>query len=152
MHGKVFLLDTGYSGIDDQNLYCRADFMDKTSDWAGEDSKLLLNIKTLPPGGGERSYKLEAALKANAIQGWTFSENGHGPQTQEGVIVVLRRESAFECRIPLRALNASPETFLRVRFSLWRGQLPFDALPQDGFIEVQVVPEEDLSAVAYAKP
>jgi alpha-amylase/alpha-mannosidase (GH57 family) len=152
MHGKMFLLDTGYAGVDEQNLYCRLDFMEKTSDWASEDSRLLLNIRTLQPDGGERNYKLETGLNASSIQAWTFSENGQTPEKQDGMIVLLRRECIFECRIPLHSLNAALETSLRVRFSLWRGQLPLDALPQDGFIEVQVVREEDLSAEAYAKP
>src|SRR3989440_527323 len=34
MHGKTFLLDTGYAGIDSQNLYCRLDFMEKASEWS----------------------------------------------------------------------------------------------------------------------
>ena len=41
---------------------------------------------------------------------------------------------------------------LRVRFSVWREHLPLDALPQEGSIEVRVVPESELSAVPYAKP
>jgi hypothetical protein len=39
-----------------------------------------------------------------------------------------------------------------VRFSLWRGQLPLDALPQEGAIEIQIASEDALGALAYAKP
>jgi alpha-amylase/alpha-mannosidase (GH57 family) len=152
MHGKTFLLDTGYAGIDQSNLYCRLDFMDKVSEWAADDSRLVLSIKALHARDTEHNYKLEVSLGAISIAGWSLTENGHGPGKQDGVLVSLRRESVFECRIPLQNLGAQTQTFLRVRFSLWRGQLPVDALPQEGFIEVQVVPEEDLTAVAYAKP
>jgi alpha-amylase/alpha-mannosidase (GH57 family) len=152
MHGKTFLLDTGYAGIDEHHLYCRLDFMEKVSDWVTPDSRLVMTIKSQSAGAPEHSYKLEASIAATSVRDWTFSENGNGPQKQEGLIVTLRRESVFECKLPLQALGAKSETLLRVRFSLWRGQLPVDALPQDGFIEVQVIPEEDLSAVAYAKP
>ncbi|HLJ25132.1 MAG TPA: glycoside hydrolase family 57 protein [Candidatus Angelobacter sp.] len=153
MHGKLFLLDTGYAGIDHQNLYCRLDFMHNASDWVTEDSRLVVAIKSLSAGGAkpERNFKLEASFSATTVQDWTFSENG-GRQKQEEVMVVFRRESILECRIPLLALDAKAGALLRLRFSLWRGQLPLDALPQEGYIEVQVVPEEDLSAVAYAKP
>lgn len=152
MHGKTFLLDTGYAGIDEHNLYCRVDFMDKTSDWVAPDSRLVVAIKSQSPGTPEQSYKLEASIGAAAIQGWTFSDNGHSPQEPEGLMVALRRESSFECKIPLQALAAKSDALLRVRFSAWHGQLPLDTLPQDGFIEVQVVPEEELSVAAYAKP
>lgn len=152
MHGKAFLLDTGYAGIDEHNLYCRVDFMEKASDWVAQDSRLLVTIKSQSPGASEQNYKLDASIGAVSIQGWTFSENGYGPQKPEGLMVVLRRESSFECKIPLQALAAKSDTLLRVRFSVWQSQLPLDALPQDGFIEVQVVPEEDLSVAAYARP
>ena len=156
MHGKIFLLDTGYAGIDQTNLYCRLDLMEKTSEWAGEDARFLLTITTRPAfedtTGRERSYRLEAALEPAAIGEWSFSENGNKPQKPDGVLVVLRRESVIECRIPLATLDAQQGTLLGVRFSVRRGQLPLDTLPQDGLIELQVVPQEDLTAVAYAKP
>src|SRR5215468_471759 len=156
MHGKIFLLDTGYAGIDEANLYCRIDLMEKTSEWAGDDTRFLLAITTRPAfedtTGRERSYRLEAALAPSGITDWSFSENGNQPQKPDGVTVVLRRESVIECRIPLATLDAHQGTVLGVRFSVRRGQLSLDTLPQDGLIELQVVPQEDLSAVAYAKP
>lgn len=152
MHGKMFLLDTGYAGIDEHNLYCRVDFMDKLSDWAREDSRILVAMKSVVPGATERNYKMEATLGPSGIQDWNFSQNGSGPDKPKGVKFALRREMVFECQIPLALLNARPGALLRVRFSLWRGQLPLDSLPQEGAIEVQVISEEDLSAVAYAKP
>ena len=156
MHGKIFLLDTGYAGIDEANLYCRLDLMEKTSEWAGDDTRFLLAITTRPAfedtTGRERSYRLEAALAPAGITDWSFSENGNKPQKPDGVTVVLRRESVIECRIPLATLDAHQGTVLGVRFSVRRGQLSLDTLPEDGLIELQVVPQEDLSAVAYAKP
>jgi alpha-amylase/alpha-mannosidase (GH57 family) len=151
MHGKEFLLDTGHAGIDGSNLYCRLDFMEKSSEWAGEDTRLLVAVKVLRPAAGERNFRLEVSLGAGAIQDWSFSENGDASRKPEGVLAALRKETTFECGIPLALLGAELGTFLRIRFSLWRGQLPIDALPQEGLIEVQVVPEENLSAVAYAK-
>jgi hypothetical protein len=49
-------------------------------------------------------------------------------------------------------LGASPGSTLRIRFSLWRDGLPLDALPQEGSIEIRVVPENEMSALPYAKP
>lgn len=156
MHGKLFLLDTGYAGIDESNLYCRLDLMERTSDWAGKDTRLVVSI-TVRPGSGdsnsnERAWRLEAALQETSVGDWSLRENGHEPQKPNGSIVALRRESIFECRIPLAALNADRGSLLFVRFSLFRGQLPLDSLPREGSIELQVVAEEDLASVAYAKP
>jgi hypothetical protein len=61
-------------------------------------------------------------------------------------------ESIFEAQIPLRLLGAKHGAELRVRFSLWRDRLPLDALPQEGSIELRVLPEEELAALPYAKP
>jgi len=156
MHGKLYLLDTGYAGIDSDNLYCRLDLMEKTTEWAGKDTRLVLIVNLQSAFAAstarERIYRLEALVEAASIPGWTLRENGNEPQKPEGVMVTLRRESVFECRIPLACLNAAHGDLLRIRFALFRGQLPLDNLPREGPIELQVVPEEDLSSVAYAKP
>jgi hypothetical protein len=49
-------------------------------------------------------------------------------------------------------LGASEGSLLGVRFTLWRDRLPLDALPREGFIELRVLPENELSALPYAKP
>jgi hypothetical protein len=36
---------------------------------------------------------------------------------------------------------------LRLRFSVWQRQLPVDALPVEGWIELDLLAEEDLLAV-----
>jgi hypothetical protein len=41
---------------------------------------------------------------------------------------------------------------LRIRFSVWRDKLPLDALPQEGAIDVKIVPESALTLLPYAKP
>src|SRR5436305_9999423 len=148
MHGKLFLLDTGYAGIDAENLYCRLDFMEKISEWATPETRVVMTVESGDPEAGARhAHRLEAFIAAEGIQNWSFTENGHAPQKPEAVSLGVRRESVFECRVPLQVLGASMGTLLRIRFSLWRGQLPLDALPQEGSIELQVVPEEDLGTL-----
>ena len=156
MHGKEFLLDTGYAGIDEHNLYCRVDFMESAAEWVTDDTRLVVTVVSRPPSqegaAREHTYKLEASLNSTSLQDWTFSENGNGTRRSEEILVALRKDSRFECRVPLKLVSAVEGSLLRVRFSLWRGQLPLDSLPHEGSIEVQVVPEENLSVVAYVKP
>ena len=149
MHGKLFLLDTGYAGIDEENLYCRVDFIEDPAEWATGDTRLVVTIETLSPdSNGNQSVRLEADISQGRLRGWKLGENG---QQQEGGFQV-GIESIFECQTPFRALNAAMGSRLRVRFSLWRDGLPLDALPQEGAIEVVVAPESELSALPYAKP
>lgn len=144
MHGRVFLLDTGYAGIDSQNLYCRLDFMEKVSEWSEEEAKLVLTIES------NTTYRLETMISGGAIQEWGLKENGSSQQS--GILVRLREEMIFECQIPLKRIGAVMGTVLRIRFSVWNDRLPLDALPEEGSIEVQVAPRSSLTALAYAKP
>jgi alpha-amylase/alpha-mannosidase (GH57 family) len=150
MHGKVFLLDTGYAGIDEENLYCRVDFIDDPSEWATGDTRLVVSIETVSHEGGNvnQSMRLEADISQGKLRGYKLGENG---QFQDAGFL-LGIDSIFECQMPLNALKASMGSLLRVRFSLWRDGLPLDALPQEGAIGVRVAPETELSALPYAKP
>jgi len=68
----------------------------------------------------------------------------------------------FEFRLPLTWLHAAPLEMgkvrgqkssdpltvrLRLRFSLWQNHLPVDALPVEGWIDLELLAEEDLLAV-----
>jgi hypothetical protein len=149
MHGKLFLLDTGYAGIDEKNLYCRLDFIDEPVEWAAGDTRLVIaieNISSVTP----TTHRLQADISGGRVHAWTFAQNGNLGDQPESIRVSL--ESIFECRVPLELLEAQLGATLRVRFLLWRDRLPLDALPQDGAIEARVLPESELTALAYAKP
>ncbi|HEU4416870.1 MAG TPA: glycoside hydrolase family 57 protein [Candidatus Angelobacter sp.] len=151
MHGKLFLLDTGYAAIDEENLYCRLDFMEPPAEWAEDGTRLVVAIETLPLQGttGPNTHRVEADISGGSLHGWKFAENGDMDQPQA---VGAGLQSLFECRVPLSLLDAVQGSTLRVRFSVWRDRLPLDALPQEGAIEVRMVPEDELSALPYAKP
>ena len=84
-------------------------------------------------------------------------------QTSEEVKVALLRN--FEFKLPLAWLLAKPvvsvvvntgerattpvATLLRLRFSIWQNRLPVDALPLEGWIELRLLSEEDLMALAF---
>jgi hypothetical protein len=68
----------------------------------------------------------------------------------------------FEFRLPLAWLQAIPLEIdkvrgakgsdhltvrLRLRFSLWQNQLPIDALPVEGWIDLELLAEDDLLAL-----
>jgi hypothetical protein len=77
-------------------------------------------------------------------------------------IALLRN---FEFKLPLAWLLAKPvasaavsaggkattpvTTLLRLRFSVWQNRLPVDALPLEGWIELRLLSEGDLTALAF---
>lgn len=152
MHGKLFLLDTGYAGIDEANLYCRLDFMEPAEEWAGGETQLTVSIETLSPEATSSAivHRLEVDISGGNVRDWKFMENGQPGERQESIQASLA--SIFECCVPLELLGAQLRSTLRVRFSLWRDHLPLDALPQEGAIEVHLLPESELIAIPYAKP
>lgn len=155
MHGGTLLLDTGYAGIDAEYLYCRLDFMSNISDWVREGVALQVSIerrdRNMPPEDAV-ACKFEVRIKGASVESWVLDDGKMSSGKVEGVFAGLRKEASFECRIPLAAIGASEGASLRLRFSLWRDRLPIDALPREGAIELNVVPENELNDLAYAKP
>lgn len=166
MHGKQFLLDSVYAGIDATCLYGRLDFKGPLP---AEDFEIVVNVESSAPAEPRprRILRLEAAAKQRRLTEWKI-ENGSGDralasstQSDEHVRVALLRN--FEFKLPLAWLLATPHAEpperapdrkstapvaatnkLRLRFSLWQNRLPVDSLPLEGWIELQVVSEGEL--------
>ena len=161
MHGKQFLLDSVYAGIDATNLYGRLDFSGKPP---AEDFEIVVNVESWASGEPRprRTLRVSAAAQAGKLKEWKI-ENGSAErglassaQPDEHVKVALLRN--FEFKVPLIWLLATPNTAptperktavaatskLRLRFSLWQNRLPVDSLPLEGWIELQVVSEGEL--------
>jgi alpha-amylase/alpha-mannosidase (GH57 family) len=167
MHGRSFLLDSVYAGIDESNVYGRLDFSGGVPEGALD---LVVNIESWASDPRpRRSLRLDASLHGAAMQSWRIyrAEEPEKPIESSADLgheakVVLRRN--FEFKIPLAWLLASPvhsidhgsrkpavpvTTRLKLRFSLWENQLPMDALPLEGWIELYLLGESDLAAAAY---
>ncbi len=162
MHGKQFLLDSVYAGIDATNLYGRLDFTGKAP---SEDFEIVVNVESWASGEPRprRTLRVNAAAREGRLQEWKI-ENGTAErllastaQPDEHVKVALLRN--FEFKLPLIWLLATPSTtpsaerkpaavaatsILRLRFSLWQNRLPVDSLPLEGWLELQVVSEGEL--------
>jgi len=164
MHGKQFLLDSVYAGIDASCLYGRLDFAGKVP---AEDFEIVVNIESWASGEPRprRTLRLETSAVVGRLVSWKI-ENGlaekilaSSSQTDDHVKVALLRN--FEFKLPLSWLLAIPSTEktseqkagavsvsatnkVRLRFSLWQNRLPVDSLPLEGWIELQVVSEGEL--------
>ena len=164
MHGKQFLMDGVYAGIDEKYVYGRLDFAGKVPD---EPFELVVNVESWPNHGADprRDLRVDVAVEAGRVRSWKVTEIDEGELAKssdgkEETRVVLARN--FEFRLPLTWLLAAPlnlqkirgsksseslTTRLRLRFSLWKNRLPVDALPLEGWIELELLAEEDLVAV-----
>ncbi|MGA9530032.1 MAG: glycoside hydrolase family 57 protein [Terriglobales bacterium] len=163
MHGKQFLLDGVYAGIDEEYVYGRLDFLSKGAEDAFD---LVVNVESWTNHSSEPriALRLDVPVDGGGIQSWKVTASGEGElarsdKPNEAVRVALARN--FEFRLPLAWLMAAPldlqnvrgsrssealTTRLRLRFSLWKNRLPVDALPLEGWIELELLAEEDLMA------
>ncbi len=165
MHGKQFLTDQVFAGIDEEYVYGRLDFVGKVPEGAFE---VVVNLESWANHATKprRELRLDAAVDGRRVQSWKVTEGAgkavaDSTDARDLARVALVRN--FEFRLPLTWLLAAPlgidkvrgpkssdvlTTRLRLRFSLWQNHLPVDALPLEGWIELELLTEEDLLAVS----
>ena len=160
MHGKQFLLDAVYAGVDAESVSGRLDFRDAVPEG---DYRLVVNLDVLSEGRGHKSkqdsYRLTVDANGNRLKAWVLS-NGEerrklasfsaedGDSRSNGVEVAIAE--IFEMSIPFELLRAHEGSRIRLRFSIWRDLLPVDSLPLEGWIDLFAVPEEELASNLYA--
>ena len=155
MHGKVFLMDSIYAGIDDKNVYGRLDF---TGGIPQGDFEIVVNLESWSDRAARprRGLRLSIEVAEGKVLAPRICDNGE-ELANEAVGVVLRKN--FEFKLPLALLYAAPlesassagpaATKIRLRFSIWQNRLPADALPVEGWLDLQLLPEMELMALAH---
>jgi alpha-amylase/alpha-mannosidase (GH57 family) len=172
MHGKQFLMDEIFAGIDEQYVYGRLDFTGKVPEDAFE---VVVNLESWANQATQprRALRLGALVDSGRILSWKVADREDklladsidSEQTNslsaDSVIARVALQRNFEFRLPLCWLlstsldneNRGPQNAdqvtsrLRLRFSLWQSHLPVDALPVEGWIELDLLAEEDLLSV-----
>jgi len=166
MHGKQFLLDAVYAGIDESHIYGRLDFVENKV--PAEDFEIVVNFEFSAAEGASPRHKLrlDVAVAAGRIRSWKVgvpdtdqSLAGSDRPKDQAAVALLRN---FEFKLPLDWLQVLPvgsttqkatggpeaqAATLRLRFSLWQNGLPTDALPVEGWMELRLLREEDLIAL-----
>src|ERR1022692_1296449 len=162
MHGKQFLMDEVLAGIDEQYVYGRLDFVGKVPEDAFE---VVVNLESWANRAAKprRELRLGAAVDGGRMQSWkvTQSEKVVADSTDAKDIARVALVRNFEFRVPLIWLLAAPLDIekvrgpkssdvltVRLRFSLWQNHLPVDALPVEGWMELELLAEADLLAVS----
>ncbi|HUO60854.1 MAG TPA: glycoside hydrolase family 57 protein [Candidatus Acidoferrales bacterium] len=152
MHGKQFILETIYAGINEENVYGRLDFASLLPDGPTQiivSFGIRVDAQTDP-----KTFRLRASLKDGKLQEWAFTANGDkaplaSPRDGNGCQVELGK--IFEFKVPLSLLLAKQGSTINLRFALYRSNLPIDALPLEGSVDLSVEPEEVLFSNEYVK-
>ncbi len=163
MHGKQFLMDEVFAGINEQYVYGRLDFAGKVPE---DPFEIVVNLESWANQATKprRDLRLVVAVEAGRLQTWEVTRGKDETIEQstkaKDARVALARN--FEFRLPLAWLLAAPLEIdkvrgpkssdlltvrLRLRFSMWQNHLPVDVLPVEGWIELELLAEEDLMAV-----
>ena len=166
MHGKVFLLDAIYAGIDEDYLYGRLDF---SGGVPKDDFELVVTVESCAPGegasgdsgpGGARrvgppsSLRLELSVAGGVVKHWAFRPAAGGApiagtDVPDNNTVRVTLHKNFEFQVPLALIGGALGRLIRLRFTLWRDKLPLDALPIEGTLDIPVLSELELEAGTY---
>jgi alpha-amylase/alpha-mannosidase (GH57 family) len=154
MHGKQFLLDAVYAGVDSDSISGRLDFHDGVPEGL---YRLAVNLQVVEDANDRKSnvqsYGLSVDAHGAQIQKWVLS-NGeerrklasfsadNGNSDTHGIEAAIAE--IFEFRVPFGIVGAQKGSQIRLRFSMWREHLPLDSLPLEGWIELVAAPEEEL--------
>jgi alpha-amylase/alpha-mannosidase (GH57 family) len=146
MHGKQFLLDSVYAGLDEKFVYGRLDFAGAIPEGTFD---LLVNLERPVRVSKQkaRELRLDVSIADRTITDFRLTV-GEDPEPLRDIAQV-RLLKVFEFKLPIYALDAVEGDRVRLRFSMWRDRLPIDALPVEGWIELPLLAEEELRAAAY---
>jgi hypothetical protein len=160
MHGKQFLLDAIYAGVDEDLLYVRLDFAAEAPPIGVY--RVIANIEVCHEEK-TASFRLIADAQGSDLRNWSVTNGeekhvlasadlGSGltcaadPVAQQIKVVIA---NIFECQIPHKILGAQYGDRIRLRFSLWREKLPVDALPVEGWLDLRISSDAELEENIY---
>jgi len=159
MHGKQFLLDAVYAGLDADSVSGRLDFH---HDIPEDAYRLVVNLEVWREKGNLKaapdSYRLTVDAQGRSVQRWVLTNGAernrlasfsadNRDSNPDGVEVAL--DQIFEMRVPFELIGAQPGSRIRLRFAIWREHLPVDSLPLEGWIDLHALTEEELETNLY---
>ncbi len=160
MHGKQFLLDAVYAGLDAESFSGRLDFHQGIPEGLYQ---IIVNIEVTSDAKDRSiaaaSYRLVADAQGANLLSWVLtngnernvlasSGEGNGPTSSNGVEVAMGE--IFEMRVPFDLIGAQIGGRIRLRFAVWRDQLPADSLPLEGWIDLYALAEEEIESTLFA--
>jgi alpha-amylase/alpha-mannosidase (GH57 family) len=163
MHGREFVLQSIYAGIDNENFYGRVD-IDPQALASDIDIFLNLGIAGAKDGSAKSQsrIKITAPIQQGTLGSWSVASISHRENDGQGAEerpldpaqsgVAVRWKRILEFQVPLSLLRVSigshqnPEK-VTFQCAAWKNKLPIDSLPAHGAIEIPAVEEEALEFV-----
>ena len=145
MHGKQLVFDSLYAGIDLEQLYVRVDLLPDFLDESGERLQADLDIQlALALHAGDGSEKSLTEISVSLRDGKVSQVNAPFPvESAAGNSLVIA--------LALDELHARIGDTLRLHTVAWKNNLPLDALPAEGTIELPIVTEETLASTTVGE-
>ena len=159
MHGKQFLFDAVYAGLDADSLSGRLDFH---AGLPQEPYQIVVNIEVSRDAKDRSapvdSYRLVVDAQGQNILRWVLSNgsernilarypgNNGNDDTAEVEVAIAE---IFEMRLPFHIVGAQSGSRIRLRFTLWRDQLPADSLPVEGWIDLFALADYEIADNIY---
>ncbi|HYM12060.1 MAG TPA: glycoside hydrolase family 57 protein [Bryobacterales bacterium] len=137
MHGKRFLVQELHYGTDGASFFLRVDFLPGVQEHLpGIEARLTLQLQAL----ARISLRLsEGGVEVSEV---AITDGDTAAQPSDRKQLEARLGRILEVRVPLDLLPHDGGK-LRFQFSLWQEGLPIDALPTEGWIEMDLAEPGD---------
>jgi len=147
MHGKKFLLERAYAGINEQDFFIRLDFASELQ--GGQQVETRIEVQPSSAEEARKTFIAKFHLSRGKVVTAELSRiggtEGNGNSAKHASEHI---ESSFEkmlrVRVPLSTLGAQLGDTLLLRFTIFSEQLPIDSLPTQGWIELPIIAEEQM--------
>ena len=161
MHGKQFLLDAAFAGLNDHSVSGRLDFY--RGALPEGPYQIVVNLEVRHDAQDRNapadSYRLVVDAQERRVLSWVLTNGSernrlagysanNGTSGTNGVEVAIGE--IFEIRVPFAVIGAKHGSRIRLRFSLWREQLPADSLPLEGWIDLFALSEDEIESNLFA--
>jgi len=93
--------------------------------------------------------RLRVRVRDRSFASWDIARGESNVPTELLRDISMQLSKVFEFGLPLAILRIDAGNSVRLRFSAWREELPIDALPLEGWIELQVTTDEELRSAVY---
>lgn len=144
MHGKPFIFDSVYAGIDEDHLYVRVDFL---TDLLDEEERRVtgsFEVQVIvelqhPDGTSKGEFTLPFAIDHSEL----VADPLFAGEATLGRNLLLS--------LPLDHLEARIGDVIHLRVAVWKDKLPVDALPAEGSIAIAVLSSDVIESQAVSE-